>query len=81
MTCAARANVLVPPVGGLRRGRRPGVDQVDAAGTKNRKNDPNGQSRLWKIVDRPNLFIKIPATATGLPASAVLAEEFRSTLR
>ncbi|WP_280472437.1 transaldolase [Nocardia cyriacigeorgica] len=30
---------------------------------------------LWKIVDRPNLFIKIPATEEGLPAiTAVLAE-------
>ena len=30
---------------------------------------------LWKIVDRPNLFIKIPATEAGLPAiTAVLAE-------
>jgi transaldolase len=30
---------------------------------------------LWKIVDRPNLLIKIPATLAGLPAiSAVLAE-------
>jgi transaldolase len=30
---------------------------------------------LWKIVDRPNLFIKIPATESGLPAiTAVLAE-------
>lgn len=30
---------------------------------------------LWKIVDRPNLLIKIPATAAGLPAiTAVLAE-------
>ncbi|BBX73853.1 transaldolase [Mycobacterium shinjukuense] len=30
---------------------------------------------LWKIVDRPNLFIKIPATRAGLPAiTAVLAE-------
>src|SRR6202000_853529 len=29
----------------------------------------------WKIVARPNLFIKIPATKAGLPAiSAVLAE-------
>ena len=25
---------------------------------------------LWKIVDRPNLFIKIPATVAGLPAIA-----------
>ncbi|MCV7196674.1 transaldolase [Mycobacterium angelicum] len=30
---------------------------------------------LWKIVDRPNLFIKIPATEAGLPAiTSVLAE-------
>jgi transaldolase len=30
---------------------------------------------LWKIVDRPNLFIKIPATKPGLPAiTATLAE-------
>jgi len=30
---------------------------------------------LWKIVDRPNLFIKIPATKAGLPTiTAVLAE-------
>lgn len=30
---------------------------------------------LWKIVDRPNLYIKIPATKAGLPAiTAVLAE-------
>ncbi|UMB67614.1 transaldolase [Mycobacterium paraterrae] len=30
---------------------------------------------LWKIVDRPNLFIKIPATEAGLPAiTSTLAE-------
>ncbi|WIM88654.1 transaldolase [Candidatus Mycobacterium wuenschmannii] len=30
---------------------------------------------LWKIVDRPNLFIKIPATEDGLPAiTSTLAE-------
>ena len=30
---------------------------------------------LWKIVDRPNLMIKIPATLAGLPAiTAVIAE-------
>ncbi len=30
---------------------------------------------LWKIVDRPNLLIKIPATVAGLPAiTAVIAE-------
>ncbi|MDQ3616607.1 MAG: transaldolase [Actinomycetota bacterium] len=31
--------------------------------------------KLWKAVDRPNLFIKIPATTEGAPAiSSVLAE-------
>ncbi len=31
--------------------------------------------KLWKAVDRPNLFIKIPATEEGFPAiTAVLAE-------
>jgi transaldolase len=31
--------------------------------------------QLWWLVDRPNLFIKIPATAEGVPAiTAVLAE-------
>src|SRR3979490_1885209 len=30
---------------------------------------------LWKIVDRPNVFIKIPATKAGLPAiTSTLAE-------
>src|ERR1700758_1277958 len=30
---------------------------------------------LWKIVDRPNLFVKIPATLAGLPAiTSTLAE-------
>ncbi|NED68089.1 transaldolase, partial [Streptomyces sp. SID10244] len=30
---------------------------------------------LWKIVDRPNLLIKIPATKAGLPAiTRTLAE-------
>lgn len=31
--------------------------------------------RLWQAVDRPNVFIKIPATAAGLPAiTAAIAE-------
>src|SRR5260370_25801690 len=31
--------------------------------------------QLWWLVDRPNLYIKIPATAEGVPAiTAVLAE-------
>ena len=32
-------------------------------------------TELWKIVDRPNLFIKIPATSAGMPAiTATVAE-------
>jgi len=35
----------------------------------------NQAIELWTIVNRPNLFIKIPATAAGLPAvTATLAE-------
>src|SRR6266702_5439270 len=36
----------------------------------------NAEARqLWWLVDRPNLFIKIPATAAGVPAiTATLAE-------
>ena len=30
---------------------------------------------LWKIVDRPNLFIKIPATEAGLPAITAVIEQ------
>ena len=33
---------------------------------------------LWKIVDRPNVLIKIPATLAGLPAiTAVIAEGYQ----
>jgi transaldolase len=32
-------------------------------------------AELWKIIDRPNLFIKIPATTAGMPAiTAAVAE-------
>lgn len=31
--------------------------------------------RLWQAVDRPNLYIKIPATAAGLPAIAAATAE------
>ena len=37
---------------------------------------------LWSLVDRPNLFIKIPAARQGLPAiAACLAEGSASTSR
>ncbi|KRE25598.1 transaldolase [Mycobacterium sp. Soil538] len=32
-------------------------------------------AELWKIVDRPNLFIKIPATTAGMPAIAAAVAE------
>ena len=31
--------------------------------------------RLWKLLDRPNVFIKVPATKQGLPAVAALISE------
>ena len=31
--------------------------------------------RLWKIVDRPNLMVKVPATAEGIPAIEQLISE------
>src|SRR6201987_4042507 len=43
-------------------------------GPDTHKNIPQA-IELWKIVDRPNLLIKIPATLAGLPAiTAVIAE-------
>jgi transaldolase len=37
---------------------------------------------LWWLVDRPNLYIKIPATSAGLPAiTEVLAAGSASTSR
>jgi transaldolase len=32
-------------------------------------------AELWKIVDRPNLFIKIPATSAGMPAITAAVSE------
>jgi len=31
--------------------------------------------RLWKLVDRPNLFVKIPATKEGIPAIETMISE------
>ena len=35
----------------------------------------NGAQRLWRLVARPNLMIKIPATAPGIPAIETLTAE------
>ena len=58
-----------PRVRRHRRGRRPGVDRGRP------RRSPATPTRtialaqkLWDRVDRPNLFIKIPATEKGLPA-------------
>ena len=63
---------------GLRRDRRrgrPGLHRGrPAARPRHRAHDRRGRA-LWWLVDRPNLFIKIPATRQGLPAiTACLAE-------
>jgi hypothetical protein len=31
--------------------------------------------RLWRLLDRPNVFIKVPATVEGLPAIRELISE------
>jgi transaldolase len=44
----------------------------DTAGTN------NAARHLWDVVDRPNLYVKIPATAEGVPAIADMLAEGRS---
>ena len=58
-----------------RRGR-PGLHRGGPAAGRTRPTRPSPRPRqLWWLVDRPNLFIKIPATEAGLPAiTATLAE-------
>ncbi len=62
-------------MGRLRRCRRPGVDRGRPRLAHDADKTIAQAIELWKIVDRPNLLIKIPATEAGLPAiTAVLAE-------
>src|SRR5665213_2768697 len=42
--------------------------EVDAKLAKKTKETIEAARRLWKIVDRPNIFIKIPGTPEGVPA-------------
>ncbi len=42
--------------------------EVDAKLAKKTKETIEAARRLWKIVDRPNIFIKIPGTEEGVPA-------------
>ena len=42
--------------------------EVDAKLAKQTEETIDAARRLWKIVDRPNIFIKIPGTAEGVPA-------------
>ena len=62
-------------MGGLRRCRRTVSIEVDPRLAHDTDKTVAQAIELWKIVDRPNLLIKIPATLAGLPAiTAVLAE-------
>ena len=62
-------------MGGLRRRRRPGLHRGRSAAGHDTDKTIAQAIELWKIVDRPNLLIKIPATQAGLPAiTAVIAE-------
>lgn len=62
-------------MGGFRRRRRPGVDRGRPRLAHDTDKTIAQALELWKIVDRPNLFIKILATKAGLPAiTAALAE-------
>ena len=74
-TCAHAADVLRPVYDAT-----DGVDgrvsiEVDPRLAHDTDGTIAAASRLWATVDRPNVFIKIPATVEGLPAiTAVLAE-------
>ena len=58
-----------------RRRRRPGLDRGRPALAHDTERTIAEARALWWLVDRPNLFIKIPATKAGVPAIAqTLAE-------
>lgn len=62
-------------MGKLRRRRRAGVHRGRPRLAAETDKTIAQAVELWKIVDRPNLFIKIPATKAGILAiTAVLAE-------
>lgn len=68
-------DVLIPQWGGSNRVDGRVSIEVDPRLAYNTDKTIQQAVELWKIVDRPNLFIKIPATKAGLPAiTAVLAE-------
>ena len=69
-------DVMRPGVRRVGRRRRPGLHRGrPAAGPRHRRRPSPRPRQLWWLVDRPNLFIKIPATEAGLPAiTATLAE-------
>ena len=58
-----------------RRCRRPRLHRGRPTARPRHRDDHRRGACLWWLVDRPNLFIKIPATIEGLPAiAAVLGE-------
>ena len=68
-TCCARPTT--PPTASTG-----GCPSRSTPGSRTTPSRPIAEARqLWWLVDRPNLFIKIPATTAGLPAiTACLAE-------
>lgn len=49
--------------------------EVDPRLARDTKNTITEARQLWKLVDRPNVLIKVPATIEGLPAIRVLISE------
>lgn len=64
----ATADVLRPVW--ERSGKRDGFVSIEVAANlaRDTENTLSEARRLWKLVDRPNLMVKIPGTAEGVPA-------------
>jgi transaldolase len=64
----ATADVLRPVW--ERSGHRDGFVSIEVAANlaRDTQNTLSEARRLWKLVDRPNLMVKIPGTAEGVPA-------------
>ena len=68
-TTSATPATCSPAPASHRRRRRPGLASRSTRGSPTTPTPPSRRPLdLWKIVDRPNLLIKIPATQAGLPA-------------
>ena len=65
---ARRVRRDAPGVRRLARARTAGSRSRSTRGWRTRRRDRAQAEQLWGLVDRENLFIKIPATREGLPA-------------